>query len=223
MEKKHKQAIFKQFLYNEELLFSQLYKKTKISSNLLAYFLKKLLADGTLEKKKNGKYKLTSKGEKAIPFYTEQESLNPLTVILLAVRKENKILLIQREKRPYKGLWSIISGRLLLHESIAEATKRIFKQKLHSDCIFSGIKAVVHERYFEKEVKHAFIFFFVDATPIRETIEHEGLTWFDINKVPKSKTISSDYYLIKNKLNSSAEVVEEIVENRGKKITIKKS
>ena len=210
--------IFQQFVYNEELSFSQIFSKTKITSNLLAYFLKKMVVKNILEKKSNGKYALTSKGEKLIPFYTEQESLTPLVVILLAIVKDGKILLIQREKRPYKGLWSLVSGRMLLDENIEESAKRIFKKKLFTECVFKGINAVVHERFIEKESKHSFVFFFVLVEPTSKTIEHPGLKWFILKKISKSKIIASDYWLIKNKIDSKAEVVEEVLSMKGSKI-----
>jgi len=218
----NERKIFKQFLYNEELSFSEIFHKTKISSNLLAYFLKKLIKEELLKKRNNGNYKLTLQGEKLIPFHTDQKSPNPLVVILLGIKKNNEVLLVKREKRPYKDLWSLVSGRMLLGESIEEATKRIFEKKLLSTCEFKKISSVVHERFIEGESKHSFVFFFVEVIPIKKTIEHEGLKWFNISKIPKSKTIASDYFLIKNKLNSKIDVVEEILNKKGKKITLKK-
>jgi len=219
---KNERNIFQQFLYNEDLSFSEIFHKTKISSNLLAYFLKKFLREDLLRKRKNGKYKLTLRGEKLIPFHTDQKSPNPLVVILLGIKKNNDVLLVKREKRPYKDLWSLVSGRMVLDESIEEATKRIFEKKLLSTCEFKKINSVVHERFIEKAAKHSFVFFFVEVSPIEKTIEHEGLKWFSLSKIPKSKTIASDYFLIKNKLNSKIDVVEEILDKKGKKITLKK-
>lgn len=227
MNSGNEKKIFKQFLYNEELLFSQIEKQTKISSNLLSYFLKKLIKNNLLEKKKNKQYKLTNKGEKLIPFYTEIESLNPLVVILLTIVKDEKILLVKREKRPYNGLWSLISGRMLIDESISEAGKRIFEKKLRAKCKVNKINSVVHERFIAKEAKHAFVFFMIEVEPLEKTLEHSGLKWFSLKRIPKSKTIASDYWLIKNKLNKQVGVVEEILESKGKKIgfvtNIKKS
>jgi ADP-ribose pyrophosphatase YjhB (NUDIX family) len=210
--------IFKQFVYNDELTFSEIFKKTKISSNLLAYFLKKMVDKKIIEKKKSGKYALSNKGEKLIPFYTEQESLTPLVVLLIAIVKDEKVLLIKREKRPYKGLWSLISGRMLLDESIECSVKRILQKKIFSDCYFKKIHSVIHERLVEKESKHSFIFFFVSVEPKSKTIEHSGLKWFDLNKIPKRGIIASDYWLIKNKLDSSVEVIEEVLSANGRKI-----
>ncbi len=218
---KNEDNIFKQFVYNEELSFSELFHKTKIDSNLLAYFLKKMLNQGTLQKTKSKKYTLTTKGERLIPFYTEQESLNPLVVILLAIVKDENILLTQREKRPYKGFWSLVSGRMLLDEGIGESAERIFEKKLVAKGKFRKINAVVHERFIEKESKHTFVFFFVEVEPLEKTREHSGLKWFPLNRIPKSKTIASDYWLIKNKLDSNVEVVEEILESKGKKMKLK--
>jgi ADP-ribose pyrophosphatase YjhB (NUDIX family) len=219
MESKNKKKIFKQFLYAEKLSFSELLHGAKIPSNLLAYFIKKMTFEGILIHK-NKKYFLSSKGEKLIPFYTEQEALTPLVVILLLIKKENKILLLKREKRPYKGLWSLISGRLFLDESIAFAVKRIVKEKLNAKAEIISINSVVHERFMDVELKHSFVFFLVDTRILSKPIQHSGIKWFCIKKVSKKQMIASDYWLIKNKFDSKINVVEELVDKKGKRITI---
>ncbi|MEK6959512.1 MAG: NUDIX domain-containing protein [archaeon] len=157
---KSREKIFKQFLYSERLRFSELHKETRISSNLLAYFLKKMLKEGTLEKRGLA-YKLTEKAEKLIPFFgKDTDIISPLVVILIACRNEGKILLIKRDKRPYKGFWSLPSGRLLINESIKDSVKRIMKEKTFAEMEFLGIKSVIYERLIEKDKsKHGFVFF----------------------------------------------------------------
>lgn len=224
MDSANEKKIFKQFVYAERLSFSELGRKTKIPSNLLAYFLKKLSKKGILSKSIDGKYILADKGEKLIPFYTEHESLTPLVVLLILITDKNKILLSKRKKRPYKELFSILSGRMLLGEDIRQSVERICRQKLGVDCIFQGINAVVHERLIEGEIKHSFVFFLTRAKLIKplENISNlpseERVEWFSLSKLPKNKMIASDYWLIKNKLKSKIEIVEEILENKGKRL-----
>ncbi len=220
MKKGNENKIFKQFIYNQTLSFSELFKKTKIPSNLLAYFLKQLTKKELLKKNIHGKYELTSKGEKLIPFYTETESLTPLVVILLLIKEKNRVLLIKREKRPYKELFSLVSGRIFLEESINSAAKRICKQKLGSECNVDCINSVVHERLIDKEIKHAFVFFVVSVKLTSQPNPRPEIKWFDINRIPKKRTIASDYWVIKNKSNSKTEVVEEVLEKNGKKIKL---
>lgn len=228
MDSTNEKKIFRQFVYNDLLSFSEILRKTKIESNLLAYFLKKLLKKNILQKSSEGKYLLSSKGEKLLPFYSEQESMTPLVVILTLIVQNGRVLLIKRSKRPYKGLFSILSGRMLLAESIEQGAKRICNEKLGVGCAYHGLRAVVHERFIDTETKHAFVFFLVCAKlPSNAVIQKinsfgDSLEWFSISKLPKNKIIASDYWLIKNKLNSKIDIVEETLEKNGRLMKIKK-
>jgi len=221
----NKQKIFLQFLYNERLRFSKIQKQTRIPSNLLAYFLKKMIAEGMLEMRAKT-YKLTPVAEKLIPFYVKDEKMiSPLAVVLPACLSKDgkKVLLIKRDKRPYKGFWSLLSGRLLINESIGEAAQRVMREKAFCKIIVGGIKSVVYERLIEDDLsKHGFVFFLVEARVIDEKQfnEKEFLKWFDISKLKKREVIASDYWMIKEKLlqEQNIEVVEETV-NEHKKTT----
>jgi len=219
----NRQKIFAQFLYNERLRFSELEKQTKIPSNLLAYFLKKMVAEGMLEQRAKT-YKLAPIAEKLIPFYVKNaEMISPLPVVLPACLSSDrkKILLIKRDKRPYKGFWSLLSGRLLINESIGQSAERIMKEKAFCKTKSGNIKSVIYERLIEEDLsKHGFVFFLVevsldDATKFKEK---EFLKWFDVSKLKKREVIASDYWMIKEKLgvNMQVEVVEETVNQREK-------
>lgn len=225
MDSANERKLFKQFVYAERLSFSQLVKKTKVPSNLIAYFLKKMLSKSILQKTSAGLYELSSKGEKLLPFYTEQESINPLVVILVVLVHNGKVLLSKRMRRPYRGLWSILSGRMVLGESIESAAKRVCLQKAGVECDFLGTSAVVHERMIQGEAKHSFVFFVTKAelnNHAQECISSAGeeLKWFSISRPPKKGMIASDYWIIKNRVNSKADVVEEIMSKNGKKLKV---
>jgi len=220
MDSKNESKVFKQFVYNEKLSFSQILKKTKIESNLLAYFLKRLIKKELLEKDSIKKYSLTKKGEKLIPYYTDTESLNPLVVILLLIEHKGKILLIKREKRPYYGLYSLPSGRMKLEDTVPNASIRIAKEKAKIDCKMQKITGIVHERTIDGEVRHAFIFFLVKMENIKNFQTQYNTKWFDLKKLPKNKVIASDYWIIKNKLNTKIELIEETLDKKGKKMKI---
>jgi ADP-ribose pyrophosphatase YjhB (NUDIX family)/predicted transcriptional regulator len=222
MDGKNESKIFKQFIFNEKLSFSQILKKTKIESNLLAYFLKQLIKKELLEKNAEKKYSLTKKGEKLIPYYTDTESLNPLVVILLLIEKNGKILLIKREKRPYAGLYSLPSGRMKIEDTIKIASERISKEKAKIECQMDKICGVVHERMIDTEVRHAFVFFLAKMKVLENSEPKYNAKWFDLKKLPKNKIIASDFWMIKNKLNSSTHVDEETLDKKGKKMKIQK-
>jgi len=223
---KSREKIFQRFIYNKRLKFSQLLKQTKISSNLLAYFLKKMIAEGMLEHT-SGAYKLTERAEKLIPFFTPNaEMISPLAVVLVALLNESgqKILLLKRDKRPYKGFWSILSGRLLISETIAGAAKRIVKEKAFCEAKICGIKSVVYERLVEADrSKHGFVFFLVEAAPANEKRlkEKDFLRWFNIKEIKKREVIASDYWMIKEHLGLNTKVFEETINEHKKTTTMK--
>jgi len=209
--------IFQLFLYSESLRFSEILCKTRIPSSLLAYFLKKMLSEGVLERK-CGLYRLSPKAEKMIPFFVPgEERISPLVVVLVACVDNGKILLVKRNKRPFKGFWSLESGRLLISESIEQSARRIMREKFSKEIDFEGIKSVVFEMLVERQSsKHGFVFFLVRARPLGEIRETAFLKWFSIARLPKRGVIASDYWMIKNKLDSKADVVEEFIEEKGK-------
>jgi len=123
----------------------------------------------------------------------------------------NKILLIKRDKRPYKGYWSLIGGKMLLEESFKEASLRQIKEKASLNGKYTSINGIMHERVKgEDVVKHSFILFFTkiktNETKFIET-RHGELRWFPIKNIgKKEKIIPSDLWLIKNRLNNKIDV-----------------
>ena len=207
-----KREIFRQFLFNKKLRFNEIEKLTKIRSNELAYFLEKLI-DHDVLKKNEEFYELSETYEKFIPFFSEQ--LSPLPVVLIACIKDNRILLYEREKRPYENHWGLVGGKIYLNETVHTGAKRMLKEKTYLDGEVVSINSVVHEQVKEDdEVKHAYFLFFVVMELSSEIKEKQNIKWFDLNEVDKLKIIPSDLWLIQNKLNSKIDIMEEfIVEN----------
>ncbi len=218
---KNRRKIFQSFLYAETFRFSEIAHKTKIASNLLAYFLTKMVKEEILIKEK-GAYRLSSEGEKLIPFFVpNQQSISPLVVLLFFCHRGKELFLVTRQKRPYKGFWSLPSGRLLIGESLRAGAKRIMLEKYGLSIAVGEMRAVMYERLIEGDVtKHGFVFFVMDVTPVSENQTPFFGKWFSPLRVPKNKTIASDYWLIAHKRHSHAEVVEEEVSSRGKKMKI---
>jgi len=186
--------IIKPFLYNDELKFNELQKSTGLRSNKLAYYLKQLLRKGTLEKEKDN-YRLSD--DSIIPFVSEKQSVLP--VILVSIKKDNRIFLVEREKRPFKGKLGLPGGRLLAGESISDATKRIAK-KFFVKAKFNGVNSISLEHVKNGVEKvHSFLLILVSATA------DDNIDFVDVDKV-KRKIIGSDYWLIKNKLDDQIKV-----------------
>lgn len=224
--KKERENIFRMFLENNRLKFNEIEKKLEIRSNMVSYHLDKMQEEGLLEKK-GMYYYLTKEAERFLPIIPHiiGKEMSPLPVILVAVVKKGKILLVKRRRRPYKGYWSLIGGKMLIEESFSESSKRLVKEKTGLDADFESINAVLHEKVEGDEiVKHSFILFFtrvgLEKGEITES-EHGKLKWFEVDKL--EKVIPSDEWLIKNKIDSKVNVDEAVMEEKeGKLISFNK-
>ncbi|MBW3004507.1 NUDIX domain-containing protein [Candidatus Woesearchaeota archaeon] len=219
--KKEREQIFKLFLKNTKLKFSEIEKALQIRSNMVSYHLEKMQEEGLLEKK-DDYYYLTKKAERylpIIPHITGQE-LGPLPVVLVAVLKKDKVLLIKRNKRPYQNYWCMLGGKMQMEETFGAAAKRVVKEKSGLDAKYDGMAGVLYERVEGEDIiKHSFIHFFVrmqaETAEFKEA-ESGELKWFKIKDLDKEKIIPSDLWLIKHRLNSNIEVIDsEMKENKG--------
>jgi ADP-ribose pyrophosphatase YjhB (NUDIX family) len=191
--------IIQTFLYNKKQKFSDIEKQVKARSNKISYHLKNLIKKKILEKKGDF-YQLTEISEILIPFISEKTSVLP--VVLIALQNKNKIFLHKREKRPFKDKMSLPGGRLILGETILEATKRIMKEKFNLNAKFKKINSISLEQVKRKnKILHSFLLILVTA----ET--KDKIIYLNPDK---NKTISSDYNLIKNNLNKEIKIEDLI-------------
>ncbi len=222
MDTKHK--IFELFLRSKRLRFSDIEKSLGIKTNVLAYHLNTMIKEGMLLKDGDD-YLLSTHGEKLLPFFahiTQQLTGGCLPVVLAAIIKNNKILLLKRKNRPYKGYWGMPGGKLHLEESIEECTVREVKEETGLDCAFSHIAAIVHERVKESDTyTHAFLLFFVVVKTKTDKIKEsdEGKTeWFPLKDLQPGRIIPSNYQMIKNHLKEIAHVNCVIIEEKEERI-----
>ncbi len=191
------QKILETFLYNHKLKFNEIEKLTKIRSNKLAYYIKKLENKNILEKEKDF-YKLSETAELLIPYITSKKSV--LAIILIAIEKNKKVFLYPRQKRPFKNKLSLPGGRLILGETINNAVKRIMKEKFNINAKLKKINSVSLEHVKKnKKTAHSFLLIFTTATT------KDNIEYFNIEK-NKTKIIQSDYKLIKNDLNKEIKI-----------------
>jgi len=223
--KKEREKIFRLFLENLKLKFNEIEKETGIRSNMVSYHLERMQEEGLLEKR--GEYYLVTKNaEKYIPIFSNLigKELSTLPVILVALINKNQILLMKRNRRPYKDYWSLIGGKMLLEEDFETASLRQVKEKTNLDCKYVGLSSVLHERVKgDRIIKHSFILFFAKTiTKNKNFIEspHGKLKWFNLKDIgKKEKIIPSDLWLIKNKLNSKIDVKEATMLEKGGKLS----
>ena len=180
------------FLYSHKLKFSEIEKQISERSNKIAYHLKNLMEKNMIKKEGNF-YALSEKSEMLIPYLTSKNSV--LSIVLIAIQHGEKIFLIRRNKRPFDDKLCLPGGRLIVGETIKQATERIMKEKFRLKCSFEKINSV-HLEHVKKEGKtiHSFLLIFVNART------KEEVNYTDIAE-NKSQIVSSDYYLIKNDIN----------------------
>jgi 8-oxo-dGTP diphosphatase len=223
---KEQEKIFETFIKKHRQKFSDIEKTTDIQSNKLSYHLSKMVEQDLLIKEGDF-YSLSKKAEKLIPFFAHMtgKEIGNLCVVLCAIIKDKKILLMKRKKRPYQGYWGLIGGKLQLSDSISGAALREVKEETDIDCQFTELNSVLHERVKENdEFKHAFVLFLCTLTPKgdhkKEFDTEEGLVkWFDLNSLNKDELIPSDHYMIKNLLNNKTNIKEVTIEDKEGKLT----
>jgi|GEM_PF-506960 len=226
LSKKERSEIFRLFLENDKLKFSQIEKHLHIRSNMVSYHLTSMVKEGLLVKK-GEYYLLTEHAEKYIPLFSGMFGMDvgPVPVILVAVLNKihTKILLVRRNKRPYKDYWSMIGGKILLHEDLKSASVRKVLEKTGMDCEFVSFNDVMHERVEGSGVmKHSFILLFTKVVSRTVKFKESGagtLKWFDLKKIDSEKDsiIPSDYWLMKHSLNKRMKIQDLYMhENEGR-------
>jgi len=203
--RKEREAIFRLFSTKNSLKFTEIEKSMKIRSNHLAYYLSSLTKEGLLYKK-NKIYRLTKKGEQQLPLISSKAS-SPIPIVLVNAQNDGKVLLIKRDKRPYKNYLGLIGGKMKHDETFEACALRLLKEKANLTGKFKRISSVMHEQVIDEGVKHSFILFLADV----EIEDKSNLT--PINKLNKEKTIPSDYFLITNK---SKITTSEMKDKKGK-------
>ncbi len=113
--------------YQAFLSYNQLWNKQGDSSKF-AYHLRELEKKGLVEKKQQG-YKLSLQGIKTID-YLHLKSPQPLVVVLVVAKQSDKVLIMTREKEPYKSYQEFCSSKIYLHETLEEAAQDRLKSKL---------------------------------------------------------------------------------------------
>jgi mutator protein MutT len=113
-------------LLKKDLSFSEILQQTKLSDHgQLNYHLKNMLKEEIVEKKE-GKYSLTTLGERVGSYLTQIQSKEvfPLTVVLGIIKNKGNILLLKRARKPELGKWCFPGGKLRAGETIFEAAER---------------------------------------------------------------------------------------------------
>ncbi|MGM5485337.1 MAG: NUDIX domain-containing protein [Nanobdellota archaeon] len=138
----------------------------------------------------------------------------PEVIVNSAVYNGDDILLIKRNKQPFKGKWALIGGKLETGESIPEAAVREVKEETGLDTEFIGIKGVYNEVADVEGERRGFLFILceVRAENRRVTESREGsLSWFSV--LPEDM-VPQDRWRLSN--NSEVDIPElRITQEKG--------
>jgi DNA-binding Lrp family transcriptional regulator len=172
LENYDRKKIIEIFARNLNLKFNELEKLSDMRSNELSYHIKAMIEEGIL-KKEGDDYLLTSKGEtiaERISHFTGKE-VGHMVVVIVAVTKNEKILLLRREKKPFRGYWGMIGGKTIFNESISDAVEREVAEetgiKINKETV--KVRSVLLERVKTNQgISHGNILILTEAKRLRE-------------------------------------------------------
>lgn len=156
-------------LFKPEAKFTELLRKTHLTSDHFSFHVNKLSELGLVKKSHDNSYQLTPTGKEfANRFDTEKTKVErqaKIGVLIVCVKKKGKTkqyLVHQRLKQPYYGFYGFVSGKIPWGETTIETARRELKEEtgLSAELKFVGIEHKMD--YSEKnellEDKYFFIF-----------------------------------------------------------------
>lgn len=149
-------AILRHLLFAPEAGFADMQKATDLTSDHFNFHVKKLVAEGYVEKTDTG-YRLSRKGkEYANRMDTDENEIEkqPKVSVVVTLERQNEsgereFLYQQRLKNPYFGFWGRLGGKMRWGESVIEAANRELMEETGLTAKFS-YKLMYHKRDFDK-------------------------------------------------------------------------
>ncbi|MFP4233089.1 MAG: NUDIX hydrolase [Candidatus Aenigmatarchaeota archaeon] len=126
----------------------------------------------------------------------------PVSVAISALVDGDKILLINRERGDYTGLWGLPGGKIEGDEHIHQAAEREIQEETGIDADFEEHLAIVSEHLKEDgEILKHLILHICELEPLHtdfSTTEEGDLKWFDLEEIESQREnlIPSDYFFI---------------------------
>lgn len=124
----------------------------------------------------------------------------PLAVVISALIRDGKILLIKRIKGDYVGMWGLPGGKIEKEEHLSDAAVREIREESGIDSSFVSFLGLVSEHLIEDgKIASHFLLHVCELEPKTTEIKNnqEGeLKWFDLRKLPSGEIIPSDLLMI---------------------------
>lgn len=231
LSSKERMKIFQILCENKNLSFNSIVKLTGIHSNKLSYQLN-LMKEKNFVINTDGEYSLSIESQRLIPYFSQifKKEVGVLPVILGIVKNtdNNKILLIQRKKMPYKDYWGLFGGKQISGETIPETIEREIFEEAGIKAQFKKYNGIVYERLKENnQFKHSFLFIITslitDSSLAKEQSEGK-VAWFDYDDVINNKIpdlIPSDVEFLKKYADKKIEIEHVIMEEENQRLTLK--
>lgn len=193
-------AIFQKIRQNGPMRYKDL-KVDSIESSLFVYHLKELMRSSIIEKDKDGKYRLTKNGVTLSQHYsTEMSDMRfsvPSYTIIFARSIEGKWLMYKREKSPFVGFYSTISGKMHHGESLQISLSRelgeVFAKDMNVEPRFVCYSSIIIHGAESDATTHITgpIWFLdkVDQSLINTQYQKGTLLWEDWEKLPYDQFI----------------------------------
>lgn len=110
------------------------------------------------------------------------------TAVDVVVIHNDKILLVKREKPPFKNKWVLPGGFVEINEDVKQAAIREMKEETGIDIELIGIIGVYSKP--ERDERHTISIGFLafpkgDVSIVAQKGEIKEAKWFDLSKIPK--------------------------------------
>lgn len=222
LSNKERMQIFKVLSEHKKLNFNSIVRFTGIRSNKLSYQLN-LMKEKNFVINVDGNYSLSIEAQRLVPYFSQifKKEVGVLPVVLGIVRNGSKILLIQRQKMPYKNHWGLFGGKQICGETIPETIEReVFEEaKLQANFIKSN--GIIYERLKENsQFKHSFLFIITSLTTDSFDVEEQNegkVAWFDYNDVINNRIpnlIPSDIEFLKKYSEKEIDIEHVVMEEQ---------
>lgn len=142
----------------------------------------------------------------------------PLLVVMGAIVKNESILLIKRDKPPFKDMWCLPGGKIEFGEHPDEALQRELREETSTVIRKYKPIAVLSELVLNSElelVDHFIIFFYI-VTDFSFERQMTQCKWFKIADLDEGLMPPSDYrlirrYLCENKIAGHLQIYKSII------------